>query len=93
MRWVVIGVVLGIAMAASAAAAEETQSAAKSQVAEINPVTGHVFCIRPQGAPVAPPPSDIAALRGGSLARAMDLGADLQGREGGNVSAPRTDAR
>ena len=60
MRWVVIGVVLGIAMAANAAAAEETQSTAKCQVAEINPVTGHVFCIRPQGAPVAPPPSDIA---------------------------------
>jgi hypothetical protein len=60
MRWVVIGVVLGIAMAASAAAAEETESAAKCLVAEINPVTGHVFCIRPKGAPVAPPPSDIA---------------------------------
>ena len=56
MRWVVIGAVLGIAMAA----AEETQSTAKCQVAEINPVTGHVFCIRPKGAPVAPPPSDIA---------------------------------
>ncbi|MGI8853941.1 MAG: hypothetical protein ACR2GC_11775 [Methyloceanibacter sp.] len=57
---VVIGMTVGVARAASAAAAEETRSAAKCQVAENNPVTGHVFCISPLGAPVAPPPSDIA---------------------------------
>jgi hypothetical protein len=60
MRGVVIGVVLGMAMAASAVAAEESKPTAKCQVAEINPVTGHVFCIRPKGASVAPPPLDIA---------------------------------
>jgi hypothetical protein len=44
---------------AGAHATEETAPAAqpKCQAAEINPVTGHVFCIRPLGAPVeAPPP-------------------------------------
>ncbi|MET0667030.1 MAG: hypothetical protein ABWZ01_00775, partial [Methyloceanibacter sp.] len=38
----------------------EQAAQAKCQVAEVNPVTGHVFCIKPQGAPVEPPPEDIA---------------------------------
>ncbi len=38
------------------AAAEPGQAAAqKCQVAEVNPVTGHVFCIKPLGAPVEAP--------------------------------------
>jgi hypothetical protein len=45
---------------ATPAAAEESPAKPKCQVAEINPVTGHVFCIRPQGAPVEAPPEDIA---------------------------------
>jgi hypothetical protein len=49
----------GIILAASANvmdahAADETAPACKT--AEVNPVTGHVFCIDPLGAEVAPPP-------------------------------------
>jgi hypothetical protein len=57
MRRVVMGAAIGFALLASAAAAEESEQAAppKCQTAEINPVTGHVFCIRPRGAPVEPP--------------------------------------
>jgi hypothetical protein len=45
----------------AAHAEPQAQSAqARCEVAEVNPVTGHVFCIKPQGAPVEPPPEDIA---------------------------------
>jgi hypothetical protein len=48
-------------LASAAHAGPQAQSAqAKCEVAEVNPVTGHVFCIKPQGAPVEPPPEDIA---------------------------------
>lgn len=55
-------VLFGALLSAGAAAAEPREQAAeaKCQVAEINPVTGHVFCIKPQGAPVEAPPEDIA---------------------------------
>jgi hypothetical protein len=41
----------------SAASAETSEQAAqpKCQTAEINPVTGHVLCIKPLGAPVEAP--------------------------------------
>jgi hypothetical protein len=38
----------------------EQAPAPKCKTAEINPVTGHVFCIDPVGAAVEAPPSDIA---------------------------------
>lgn len=37
-------------------AEETTSSKPKCEVAEVNPVTGHVMCIRPLGATVEPPP-------------------------------------
>ena len=51
-------VLLGAALAGTAAAAETTEPAAqpKCQKAEVNPVTGHVFCFEPLGAPVEAPP-------------------------------------
>jgi hypothetical protein len=51
--------VIGTALlAGSAAAAENSEPAAqaKCETAEINPVTGHMFCIKPLGAPVEAPP-------------------------------------
>jgi len=45
-------------IAAPALAAEQAGEAAepKCRKAEINPVTGHLFCFDPIGAPVEPPP-------------------------------------
>jgi hypothetical protein len=53
----VIGILFGLASMAGAAAAETADKAAepKCVTAEVNPVTGHVFCIEPLGAPVEPP--------------------------------------
>jgi hypothetical protein len=53
---------LAALLVAGAAQAEpqEKSAQAKCEVAEVNPVTGHVFCIKPQGAPVESPPEDIA---------------------------------
>ena len=58
MMRVTIGVLLGTALIAGAAAAESTAPKAepKCLTAEINPVTGHVLCINPLGAPVEAPP-------------------------------------
>jgi hypothetical protein len=49
-----------VLMAAAGHAAETTAPApqAKCQKAEINPVTGHVFCFEPLGAPVQAPPGE-----------------------------------
>ena len=46
--------------AAGQAAAENSEQAAppKCVTAEINPVTGHVLCINPLGAPVEAPPEE-----------------------------------
>jgi hypothetical protein len=58
MTRIVISSVLVMA-SLGAACAETAEQAAppKCEIAEINPVTGHVFCIKPLGAPVeAPPP-------------------------------------
>jgi hypothetical protein len=45
-----------------ALAEEKSEPAGQAQCrkAEINPVTGHVFCFDPLGAPVEPAPADIA---------------------------------
>jgi hypothetical protein len=32
----------------------------KCEKAEVNPVTGHVLCLKPRGAPVEPPPAGAA---------------------------------
>jgi hypothetical protein len=34
------------------------EAQAKCEIAEVNPVTGHVGCIKPLGAPVDPPPAE-----------------------------------
>ncbi len=63
MMRVVIGAMLGVWLAAvvsGALAAEGTNTEPVCRKAEINPVTGHVFCIDPKGAAVPPPPEDIA---------------------------------
>jgi hypothetical protein len=49
-----------IACGAAAETTEQPLPAQKCKTAEINPVTGHVFCIDPVGAAVEAPPSDIA---------------------------------
>jgi hypothetical protein len=59
VRTVVMTMVL-VLMAAAGQAAETTAPAAQAKcvTAEINPVTGHVFCINPLGAPVEAPPEE-----------------------------------
>jgi len=56
-------ILLGLAAVSAAALAEssEGKAPAKCEVAEVNPVTGHVSCIKPLGAPVDPPPAEAAA--------------------------------
>ena len=58
---VVIGVLLGMALMAGAAAEDSEQAALpKCLKAEVNPVTGHVLCIDPLGAAVEPLPLEAA---------------------------------
>jgi hypothetical protein len=58
-----ISVLFGLASMASVAAAESSAPPAppKCETAEINPVTGHVLCIKPLGAPVEAPPPEAKA--------------------------------
>jgi hypothetical protein len=57
---VVMGAAFGLAAMAGAAVAETAEPPAKPkcETAEINPVTGHVLCIKPLGAPVEAPPEE-----------------------------------
>lgn len=64
MRLAFLALILAAMLAGPALAGEAEAGAAdkpgeaaaqKCQVAEINPVTGHVFCIKPLGAPVEAP--------------------------------------
>ena len=63
MRSLLLALGAGLALAGAASAGEPAGegSAAPAtqtcQVAEVNPVTGHVLCIDPIGAPVEPPPA------------------------------------
>lgn len=60
-RFVVLTVSLPVLLPIAGALAEEGASAqgqAKCRKAEINPVTGHVFCFDPLGAPVEPVPAE-----------------------------------
>jgi hypothetical protein len=52
---------IGAAGQAIAESAGEGKTKAKCEIAEVNPVTGFVGCIRPLGAPVAAPPAEAAA--------------------------------
>lgn len=60
MLRVAIGV-LFLAAAVPAIAAEPPEQTAdvKCRKAEINPVTGHVFCLDPRGAAVEAPPQEL----------------------------------
>ena len=57
-----IAILLGLAVGTGEAAAETPAAKApeKCLKAEVNPVTGHVFCIDPLGAAVEPPPPEAA---------------------------------
>lgn len=62
MRRAAIGAAVMLALAAAPAQAADDSDApadAECRKAEINPVTGHVFCIDPRGAPVEKPPADL----------------------------------
>jgi hypothetical protein len=57
-------ILLGLmAMGAPALAesSEPSKAKAKCEIAEVNPVTGFVGCIKPLGAPVEAPPAEAAA--------------------------------
>ena len=55
MSAALFGVIVAVsALVVPAQAAEENSPACKT--AEVNPVTGYVFCIDPLGAPIAPAP-------------------------------------
>ena len=58
---VVLAVMLVLAGGAAAAENSEPAAQPKCETAEINPVTGHVFCIKPLGAPVEAPPPEAKA--------------------------------
>jgi hypothetical protein len=51
-------ILLGLAGVTTAAGAAEEAPPSKCRKAEINPVTGHVLCIDPLGAPVEAPPEE-----------------------------------
>jgi hypothetical protein len=76
---------LGLTFAAGAGAADEAKAPACKH-AEINPVTGHVFCIDPLGAQVeAPPESDkpkCKAQSGGQWTWAPNCTPEPKGAEG-----------
>lgn len=56
MRLVAMAALIGAGLAAGSALAADEAGAPKCSKAEINPVTGHVFCLEPRGAPVEAPP-------------------------------------
>jgi hypothetical protein len=58
MKLATVTAAIMVALIGASAAEEETKPAPgpKCLKAEINPVTGHILCIDPLGAPVEPPP-------------------------------------
>jgi hypothetical protein len=56
-----VAMTLGGAAAGAADKPVDQAEAARCKTAEVNPVTGHVMCIDPLGAPVEAAPADIAA--------------------------------
>jgi hypothetical protein len=63
MMETIVTILLGLMAMATPALAEssEGKATAKCEIAEVNPVTGYVGCIKPLGAPVEPPPVEAAA--------------------------------
>lgn len=55
---VFLAALIGLVLAMGAARATEEEPPACKR-AEVNPVTGHVLCIDPVGAPVEPPPDSL----------------------------------
>lgn len=55
MRLAIVTATIIVALTGSSAAEERAESP-KCLKAEINPVTGHILCIDPLGAPVEAPP-------------------------------------
>ena len=51
-------ILIGLAGGTAIAGAADPASPPKCRKAEINPVTGHVLCIDPLGAPVEAPPEE-----------------------------------
>jgi hypothetical protein len=51
-------ILIGLAGGTAIAGAADPASPPKCRKAEINPVTGHVLCIEPLGAPVEAPPEE-----------------------------------
>ena len=60
MRWIlsIATFVVAVGLGLSAGAEEEAIGAQKCLKAEINPVTGHTYCLDPRGAPVEAAPQD-----------------------------------
>jgi hypothetical protein len=61
LKWSLVAsaaIFLGVADVTAAAAAGDEAPPTKCRKAEINPVTGHVLCIDPLGAPVEAPPEE-----------------------------------
>lgn len=58
MRGAIVISVLVLVLVPAAQAAQEAASPPACRTVEINPVTGHTFCIDPRGAPVEAPPDD-----------------------------------
>ncbi len=58
-RTAIFALIVGVfAGGASAAQTAEQGPQPKCLKAEINPITGHILCIDPLGAPVEPPPEE-----------------------------------
>ena len=51
----------GASVAMAEGSGEGAKAQGKCEIAEVNPVTGFVGCIKPLGAPVDPPPAEAAA--------------------------------
>jgi hypothetical protein len=86
---IVVAVLLASALGAGSAAAGETANGTQGPAcrkAEINPVTGHVFCVEPLGAAVEAPPESIKpkceAQPRGQWTWAPNCTPDPQGGEG-----------
>jgi hypothetical protein len=74
-------IVIGLAGGATAAGTAEPAPPPKCLKAEINPVTGHVLCIDPLGAPVEAPPEEAKPRCKPEDARGMELSLALSSAE------------
>ena len=95
MRTVAMTMALVLMAAAGQAAAENAEQAAppKCVTAEINPVTGHVLCIDPLGAPVEAPPDAKLPCKPEDARGQWSYGAQLHAHAGGVSCARAVRAR